>query len=60
MTLLRLQAGVVGRPSPLLAGILPGEWEQAEDLLPSIGVPAHRSLGRQVFAWTTCKVEKYS
>ena len=45
MTLLRLQAGVVGRPSPLLAGVLPGEGEQAEDLLPCVSVLAHRPLG---------------
>ena len=45
MTLLGLEAGVVGRPSPLLSRVLPGEWKEAQDLLPSVGVPAHSALG---------------
>ena len=45
MTLLGLQAGVMGTSSPLLARVLPGEWEQAQNLLASVGVLAHRALG---------------
>ena len=54
VTLLCLETSVMRRPSPLLAGVLPGEREQAKDLFPSVGVPAHRPLSGQVFARTTC------